>query len=498
MALPEIHLTDTLSGKKVLLETQTPGQVGIYCCGPTVYDMSHIGHARAALAPDVIVRFLRQQGYGVKYVRNITDIDDKIIARAQEKGVPATEIAAHFAAEYHKDLDALGMVSPDVEPRVSEHIREIIELVATLVDKGVAYEAGGDVYYRVAAFGPYGHLSGRNLEEMLEGAGSRIEVDERKESPLDFALWKAVKPGEPFWDSPWGPGRPGWHIECSAMSSAHLGDSFDIHSGGRDLIFPHHENEIAQSQGAHGEGSFARYWVHNGFINFAGEKMSKSLGNFWTIREILKLHTPEVLRYFLMTVHYRHGLNFEVETDGDSARFPGLEEADERVAYVYATLEGARAVLAAGKDIAAEGEVTDAVGGMLEAFTAAMRNDFNTPAALGALSKPLNEVNALLASGKGVAKDVRRRTLARFVSDMETVSGVLGCFGQDPTAYLLARRDLKAARIGLDVARVEASLVAREAARAAKDWAEADRLRDELTAMGVGVKDGVAGSVWTL
>jgi len=497
-SLPEIQLTDTMGGKKVALETLEPGKVGIYCCGPTVYDMSHIGHARAALAPDIMVRLLRQQGYEVKYVRNITDIDDKIIARANEQGVEATAVSEKYTNEYHLDLGNLGMLDPDVEPKVSDHIEEILSLVQNLVDKGLAYESQGDVYYRVGKFGPYGCLSGRTLEEMIEGAGSRVEIDDRKESPLDFALWKNAKPGEPSWTSPWGEGRPGWHIECSAMSSTHLGDTFDIHGGGRDLIFPHHENEIAQSQGAHGTDTYARYWVHNGFINFAGEKMSKSLGNFWTIREILKLHTPEVLRYFLMSVHYRSGLNFEVTGEGDGAQFPGLEEADDRVAYIYSTLQGAKAFLANGPEIDLDGEVSEAMAGMLEAFLTAMRNDFNTPAALGELSKPLNEVNGLLASGKGVAKDVRRRTLARFVHDMETVAQVMGCFGQDPAAYLTARRDLKAGRTGLDVARVETLLNERNAARADKNWSEADRLRDALAELGVSIQDGAGETTWSL
>ncbi|MBD3221319.1 cysteine--tRNA ligase [bacterium] len=506
--LPEIHLTDTLTGEKVRLETLEPGAVGIYCCGPTVYDMSHIGHARAALAPDVMVRVLRQLGYRVKYVRNVTDIDDKIIARAAEQGLEAGVIAARYTDEYHADMQRLNMLPPDVEPRVSDHLPQIIDMVQELVDQDLAYAADdGSVYFRVTRFDGYGKLSGRSREEMLESAGIRIEVDDRKESPLDFALWKAAKPGEPAWDSPWGQGRPGWHIECSAMSSTHLGDTFDIHTGGRDLIFPHHENEIAQSEGAHGDHTFARYWVHNGFINFAGEKMSKSLGNFWTIREILKLYTPEALRYFLMSVHYRSGLNFEVELPEDDlsdeearrqARFPGLEEADERVAYVYTTLQGARELLATGKPVDRDGEVAEAVAGMRESFLDALRNDFNTPAALGVLSKPLHEVNALLASGKGVPKDVRRRTIARFVDDMEAVADALGCFGDDPARYLAARRDLKADRIGLDTARVNELIDARNAARANRDWAEADRLRDELAAMGVSVKDGPDGTVWDL
>lgn len=521
--LPVIQLTDTLRGRKVALETLAPGKVGIYCCGPTVYDMSHIGHARAALAPDIIVRTLRHLGYAVKYVRNITDIDDKIIARAQEQGIPPAELAARYAAEYHRDLGALGMVEPDVEPRVSEHLTEIIELVRRLIDRGHAYAVeGGDVYYRVRAFGPYGALSKRNAEEMLDGAGSRVEVDPRKESPLDFALWKAAKPGEPFWQSPWGPGRPGWHIECSAMSSTHLGETFDIHTGGRDLIFPHHENEIAQSQGAHGDGTFARHWVHNGFINFAGEKMSKSLGNFFTIRDILARHMAEALRYFLLTVQYRTGLNFEVEVfcpacraalaraDQDAGRcpacgregapevrFPGLEDADDRVAYVYTTILGARQAL--GEAAAVEdGPVVEGIAGVVDAFREAMTNDFNTPAALAVLSRPLTEVNGLLASAKGVDKTLRRRSLARFLADIGVVGEVLGLFQEDPAVWLARRRDLKAARLGLDLARVEALLQERAAARAARDFAAADRCRADLTALGVSVQDGPAGTTWNL
>ena len=363
---------------------------------------------------------------------------------------------------------------------------------------------------------------------MIEGAGSRIEVDQRKETPLDFALWKAAKPGEPAWDSPWGPGRPGWHIECSAMSSTHLGDTFDIHTGGRDLIFPHHENEIAQSQGAHGHGTYARYWVHNGFINFDGEKMSKSLGNFFTTREITALYDPETVRYFLLTVHYRSGLNFEIEVTCPACgglldkgqqesgicpgcgavtpvedlraqvRFPGLEDADDRLAYIYTTLQRARAFAATqAGPAAAPVPVLEHTAGMLEAFVAHMRNDFNTSGALGALSKPLGEINGLLDSGKGVAKTVRRLTVERFLADFAQVSAILGCFGADPDAWLLRRRDLKAGRMGLDTAKVEDLVAARQVARQAKDFAAADRLRDELDDLGVAVQDGPEGSVWT-
>jgi cysteinyl-tRNA synthetase len=523
---PILLLYDTLHATKRPLELREPGKAGIYCCGPTVYDMSHVGHARAALAPDVLVRFLRQQGVEVEYVRNVTDIDDKIIKRAAESGTPPQEVAQRFLDEYHRDLGALGMLPPDVEPKVSGHIEEIVALIAKLVDNGLAYAVGGDVYYEVARFAPYGQLSKRDPEELR--AGARIEVDERKRAPGDFALWKAAKPGEPSWPSPWGAGRPGWHIECSAMSARHLGETFDIHTGGLDLVFPHHENEIAQSQGVSGEGTFARHWMHNGFVNFAGEKMSKSLGNFFTIREVTALYHPEALRYFLIAVHYRRGVNFDVRVqcpacdaemplDDQSAgrcgacgaqtsvealrqrvRFPGLEEADERVAYVYETLQAARAFVEQAKAVDDGGPVPEPVGGALDRFVAAMRDDLNTAAALGELSEPLGTVNRLLQSGKGVDKAERARTIARFLSHFAVVGKVLGCFEGDPDAFLLERRDLKAKRIGLDVARVEQLVAERNAARAAKDWPRADALRAELTNLGVEVRDGKGATAWTL
>ena len=525
-AEPILVLYDTLRATKRPLELREPGQAGIYCCGPTVYDMSHVGHARAALVPDVLVRFLRHQGIAVKYVRNVTDIDDKIIKRAAESGSSPRDVADRFLDEYHHDLDALGMLSPDVEPKVSGHIHEIVALIGKLVDNGLAYAVDGDVYYEVARFAGYGKLSKRKLEDLE--AGARIEVDERKRAPGDFALWKAAKPGEPSWESPWGAGRPGWHIECSAMSARHLGETFDIHTGGLDLVFPHHENEIAQSQGACGEGTFAQHWVHNGFVNFAGEKMSKSLGNFFTIREVTALYHPEAVRYFLIAVHYKRGVNFDVrvqcpacdaemsledqasgscsacgattsvEVLRQRVRFPGLEEADERVAYVYETLRAARAFLEQSKATDDGGAVPEPVGGALERFIAAMRDDLNTAAALAELSEPLNTVNRLLQSGKGVDKAERTRTIARFVAQFEVVGKVLGCFERDPDTFLLARRDLKAARIGLDIPRVEQLVADRNAARAAKDWSRADEIRAELTALGVELRDAKGETIWTL
>ncbi len=527
---------DTLSGQKRPLETLQPGKCTVYCCGPTVYDMSHIGHALAASMPDLLVRFLRHQGLEVTYARNITDVDDQIIKRAAENGLSCDAIAERYTAEYQSDLRALGLLEPDVQPKVTEHIAEILELIESLLAGDMAYVADGDVYFRVTAFPAYGCLSKRKLDDMQ--AGARVEVDARKQHPMDFALWKAAKPGEPSWDSPWGPGRPGWHIECSAMSTKQLGASFDIHTGGRDLIFPHHENEIAQYQGAHGERSYARYWMHNGFVNFGGEKMSKSLGNFFTIREVTKLYHPEVLRYFLISVHYRSSLNFDVEVLCPSCnaamdreaqqqaicaacgynssaeelrsyvRFPGLEEADERLAYIYETLRNARAFVTTSKAPSAppakggKGKAGTGLPASIEHMVAnvveAMRDDLNTAAAIAALSEPLSEVNRLLASKKGVSKDVRWRSIDHFSTAMTTVGSILGVFEHNPEEYLLARRDLKAARIHLDVAKVQVLIDERAQARKDKAWERADEIRQELESMGVSVRDGTDGSTWAL
>ncbi len=519
-----LQLFDTLTREKAPFKPLEAGRAGVYCCGPTVYDLSHVGHVRAALAPDMLVRFLRYEGYEVKYVRNITDVDDKIINRANERGEDPGELAQRFRDAYEEDLAALNMLVPDVAPTVTEHMTHIIELIRLLEQRGLAYAVDGDVYFAVDTFPAYGKLSRRKLEDQLSGA--RVEVDTRKRSPHDFALWKSAKPDEPSWESPWGPGRPGWHIECSAMIREHLGETFDLHCGGRDLIFPHHENEIAQSQGAFGEESFARGWLHNGFVNFDGEKMAKSLGNFFTVREVMHLYHPEPLRYFLLGVHYRSAVNFEAEVrcpvcnvlltreqqkEGrcrnghetepevlrQQVRFPGLEEADDRVAYVYDTLARVRQFLATAKD-PGEGEVVESVEGLLPAFVDALRDDLNTAEAIAALSAPLNEVNRLLDSGKGIDKKKRARSLKRFHRDMGTVAELLGVFGRDPEDFLIERRDLKAARIGLDVARVEALMAARAEARSSKDFARADEVRNELQALGVDVRDNPGGSVWTL
>ncbi len=525
-----LHLYDTLSGQKQPLQTLEPGRCRVYCCGPTVYDMSHIGHARAALVPDILVRVLKAEGLEVTYARNITDIDDKIIARAVQAQSTPEAIATKFTEEYFHDLDALAILRPDIAPTVTGHIPQIIAMVEGLIAKELAYTVEGDVYYRVDRFAGYGKLSKRNLEDMR--AGARVDVDTRKENPLDFALWKAAKPGEPAWESPWGQGRPGWHIECSAMSVEHLGVTFDIHTGGRDLIFPHHENEIAQAQGVHGEHSFARYWVHNGFVNFAGEKMSKSLGNFFTVREVTALYHPEVVRFFLLGVHYRSGINFDVEVRCPSCGqamsaeaqkattcqdcghvttaevlkgqvvFPGLEEADDRVAYVYTTIARARETLERLPEIAEEAGVSidPAIGELGTRVREAMLDDLNTSAALAALSPALTEVNRLIDTvrGKKAKRPSFRAHLRTFVTAVAKASDMLGVFHREPAGYLQVRRDLKSQRIGLDIAKVEALVGERSAARAAKDWAQADALREQLTGMGVSVQDSGDASTWTL
>ncbi|OGL00429.1 MAG: cysteine--tRNA ligase, partial [Candidatus Rokubacteria bacterium RIFCSPHIGHO2_02_FULL_69_13] len=305
-----IKVFNTLTRKKEELVPLRPGEIRMYVCGVTVYDLSHIGHGRSALAFDVIRRYLRYRGYEVRFIRNFTDVDDKIIKRAHEEGVPPGELAERYIEEYRKDMAALGILPADVEPKATDHIPQMIKLIERLVAKGVAYPLDGDVYFEVKRFPRYGRLSGKNLEELQ--AGARVEVDERKRDPLDFALWKASKEGEPAWPSPWGPGRPGWHIECSAMSMQYLGESFDIHAGGEDLVFPHHENEIAQSEAATGR-PFVRYWIHNGFVNLGAEKMSKSLGNVLTLKELLRHHEPEALRFYLLGTHYRNPLDFSTE-----------------------------------------------------------------------------------------------------------------------------------------------------------------------------------------
>jgi cysteinyl-tRNA synthetase len=476
-----ILLHDTLAGQKRELTTQRPGVVGLYVCGPTVYALSHLGHARCYVTWDVVVRHLRARGYRVTYVRNFTDVDDKIIRRAAEGGEDPVALASRFADAFHQDMDALGCLRPDAEPRVSGHIPEIVELIEVLVRKGFAYAPGnGDVYFSVRRFPEYGALARRDLDDLQ--AGARVEPGEAKQDPLDFALWKGAKPGEPRWPSPWGEGRPGWHIECSAMSKKHLGDRFELHAGGKDLVFPHHTNEIAQSVCACGDGlhadQYARHWLHNGFLEIDDEKMSKSLGNFFTIRDVLAKHDAEGLRFFLLGTHYRRDFNFSDLI---------LGEAELRLAYLYETLEKVDRLAA---------DVAPAAGDpLLERCRAALDDDFNTPQVLGLLAEAFTSANTL-CDLKGKRTPEQKATLAAFAAAARAVGETLGVLGRPPREALLALRTRAAARRGIDGAAVEARLAERTAARKAKDFARSDAIRDELLAGGVAIMDGPEGTTW--
>ncbi|QVL48632.1 MAG: cysteine--tRNA ligase [Thiocapsa sp.] len=461
-----LQIHNSLTRRKDPFQPIEPGKVRMYVCGMTVYDYCHLGHARVMVVFDVVYRYLRALGYEVTYIRNITDIDDKIIRRAAEAGEPMQALTERFIRAMHEDSEALGILPPTDEPRATAHMDEILAMVGTLIEKGLAYVAeNGDVYYAVARFAGYGKLSGKDPLDLR--AGARVEVDEAKRDPLDFALWKSAKPGEPAWDSPWGPGRPGWHIECSAMSTCALGNHFDIHGGGADLQFPHHENEIAQSEGATGE-TFVNVWMHNGFVRVNEEKMSKSLGNFFTVREILQRFRPEEVRYFILTSQYRSPLNYDDEH---------LEQARAALTRLYTALRGV-------PDLAPEAVDTSVAAPFAERFHAAMDDDFNTPEALAVLFDLVREVNRIRAddpvAAAGPAAVLRR------------LGGILGILQEDPERYLRGRADAG----GLSDAEIESLVQARIAARAAKDWGEADRLRTLLTEAGIGLEDGANGTAW--
>ncbi len=457
-----LSVYNTLSKVKEPFQPLVGNQVRMYVCGMTVYDFCHIGHARVMVAFDVIARWLRQRGYELTYVRNITDIDDKIIRRAQENGEPFDALTERMIAAMHEDEARLSVLRPDIEPRATGHIAGMHAMIQTLIDKGFAYAPGnGDVYYRVGKFVGYGKLSRKKIEDLRIGA--RIEVDESKEDPLDFVLWKAAKPGEPSWESPWGSGRPGWHIECSVMSTCCLGETFDIHGGGPDLVFPHHENEIAQSEAATGK-PYAATWMHAGAVRVDGEKMSKSLGNFFTIREVLEKYHPEVVRFLLVSSHYRSPINYSEDN---------LKEAKGALERFYTALRGLPEVEASGGEAFAE------------RFAAAMDDDFNTPEAVAVLFEMAREVNRL--------READLQAAAALAAKLRELAGLLGVLQLEPDAFLQAGAAGK-----VDAAQVEALIQARLEARAAKNWAESDRIRDELTAMGVVLEDGKGGTTWRL
>ncbi|ACY19273.1 cysteine--tRNA ligase [Haliangium ochraceum] len=493
--MTQIRLYDSIRREKVDFEPLQPGKASIYLCGPTPYAPAHLGHAYSAICFDVIRRALSWLGFEVTFVRNITDVEDKIFARAAENGEEPLALAERFAAEYNADMARFGVLAPDIEPRVSTHIEDIVGLIQGIIDNGAAYPVDGDVYFSVEAFKPYGQLSGQSLDDLR--AGARVEVDARKKAPADFALWKSAKPGELAWDAPWGRGRPGWHIECSAMSLRHLGQTFDIHGGGKDLVFPHHENEIAQSQAAHGEDTFARYWMHNGFLNFSGEKMSKSLGNVFGCRQIADAVGPEALRFFSVSHHYRSPVNFEVdEVDGVTV-FRDLEVADRRLDYFYSTLRRLDDFLATGKD-PGEGEVVPEADKLVPAAREALADDFNTPIVIAALGEAAKLANKLLDEPKSAPKPVRRRTLQKLARELREVGSAIGVLGSEPAAFLGERRNRLAAKRNIDPAEVATLLEQRAEARKAKDFAAADALRDQIKALGVEVLDTAHGVDWKI
>jgi cysteinyl-tRNA synthetase len=459
-----IRIFNSLTGEKQELKPVEPGHVRMYSCGVTVYDYFHVGNARMLVVFDMVSRYLRHRGLRVTYVRNITDVDDKIINRAREAGVDWREHARKYTAAMHEDLDALGCLRPEKEPRASEYIDEMLAMFGELIERGYAYQApNGDVMYDVHKFVPYGKLSGKRLEDLR--AGARVEVDSAKRDPLDFVLWKSAKPGEPAWPSKWGDGRPGWHIECSAMSTRELGDHFDIHGGGLDLKFPHHENEIAQTCGAR-DVKFAEIWMHNGFLNIDNEKMSKSLGNFFTTREVIaKIRHPEVLRFFLLSSHYRGPMNYSVEQ---------LEQAEAALNRMYTALRGVPPAPAASNY-----RPTRAT----EQFHAAMDDDFNTPEAIATLQGLARELNSAKAAGAPGEQQ------AAIAAELRALAGVLGILQVGEEQWFRA-----GAAGGLGDADIDALIAARLAARQQKNWAESDRIRQQLADQGVVLEDKPGGT----
>jgi cysteinyl-tRNA synthetase len=467
----------------------------MYVCGVTVYDYCHIGHARANVVFDVIFRYLGYSGYDVTYVRNFTDIDDKIINRANQEGVDYKTISERYIEAFNQDMARLGLAKPTVEPRATDHMGGIIGVIETLIAKGHAYASGGDVYYSVESFPDYLRLSGRNLEDML--AGARVEVGERKRNPMDFALWKASKPGEPSWDSPWGAGRPGWHIECSAMSMEYLGKTFDIHGGGKDLVFPHHENEIAQSEAANG-CQFVRYWMHNGFVNINSEKMSKSLGNFFTIRQVLENYDPETLRFFILSAHYRSPIDFSDQNLNEAQA--GLERIYSCLAAVNAALEGKTVTDGAEEkgDLSPAGvELGEKLQALVPRFREAMDDDFNTAQALGVLFETVRATNRFLAE-TGSHTPATLSLLQQVVSLFSETGGVLGLFTSNPATWLEAIRKAKSGQMEISPEEIEQLIAERAAARKNRDFKRGDEIRDLLLQRGIQLLDSPQGTTWNI
>ena len=500
-----IKLYDTRRGEKLPVEPVEPGKIKMYVCGVTVYDLTHIGHARVYVFFDVVQRFLRYLGYDVTHVRNHTDVDDKIIDRANKKGEDPLELAARFIDEFNEDMAALGVERPDHEPKVSECVDDVIAMVENLEEKGFAYEVDGDVFYRVEKFEDYGKLSKQDLEELEAGRSERTdeEADEKKEHPFDFTLWKKSEEGEPAWESPWGQGRPGWHIECSVMSTKYLGGHFDIHGGGSDLIFPHHENEIAQSEAATGEKPLANFWMHLGMVNVAErneegelveEKMSKSLGNFWTTRDVLELYHPDAIRYFLLTTHYGKPITYSRAN---------LEEATQRIEYLYSTLERIEMRLEhlghAPDDIVPKADIVsqaqETVDGFLPKLEDALADDFNTSKALailGELAKTANEVTTMTdAPDEEIAY-----TLYVIDNKLRKAGELFGFLEKPADAALRQIRDLQLSELDVTAAEIQEKVSAREEARDNEAWELADEIREELEEHGIVIMDKAWGTIW--
>ncbi len=491
-----IKVFHTRTRKKEVFQPLQEGKVGIYVCGITAYDVCHIGHARAAVVFDVVVRHLRSRGYQVTYVKNFTDIDDKIILRAQKEGVNFSEISERFINLHNEDMTALGVETPSITPKATEHMDDMISLIKILMEKGYAYAVDGDVYFAVNNFPQYGRLSGRNLDEMQ--AGARVDVNDRKKNPMDFALWKASKEGEPFWDSPWGPGRPGWHIECSAMSRRYLGETFDIHGGGEDLIFPHHENEIAQSQAASGK-PLANYWMHNGFVKVDSEKMSKSLGNIFPIREILKNYHPEVLRLFMLQSHYRSPVDYSTSS---------LNEARTGLIRCYSTLQQLKEILEAStgnemqsvknKSQVKQEEYVNRLNELMEKFDTALDDDFNTAQALGYVFDAVRLFNNFVAGGKNIIAAGQSAVLPEAKKAFGHFGAVLGIFQDDPDHFFQIDKEMETRKRGLDVAEIENLIKDRQAARNAREWTRADEIRGKLASLNVVLKDSKDKTIWSI
>jgi len=475
-----LRVFNTLNRKKEVFKPIDPGKVRMYVCGPTVYDSCHIGHARSVVVFDVIARYLKATGYKVIYVRNFTDVDDKIIVKANQLGIDSKAVAERFIKEFYEDMDALNVERATIEPKATDHITQIIQFIEKLIEGGFAYRVEGDVYFSVEKFKEYGKLSGRKLDEME--AGARIDINERKNNPFDFVLWKSAKLGEPQWESPWGMGRPGWHIECSVMSSEYLGETFDIHGGGKDLCFPHHENEIAQSESISGE-PFVKYWIHNGFVNINQEKMSKSLGNFLMIKDILKTYHPEVVRLFLLSNHYRSPIDFTEKA---------MDEARRGLDKMYGLL------LRVDKTMGLESNQDIEPGDCWQQFCEAMDDDFNSARGIGTIFDTVRTVNRLLDQHENNGSEQIKQTIQYALADIRRTGTILGILLEKPAVYFDKKQTQVLEQKSVDPTMIAKMVEERNAARKAKDWKKADQIRNQLVDMDVILEDRAEGTVWKI